>query len=143
MVIGLLHDDETLLIGLTVQIFNSKFSPPLDDTLTPIYSLGSNKITQYRLRTVISNCLKQINESNLEEEEIDNIFLKKEISDLNIKDALKIIHNPSIEDDILKIKNFEHPAQKRLIIEELVTNLIGVKISTDKIDRMTAPWQCI
>mgnify|MGYP006078626159 FL=1 len=127
------------VIHPSYKIFNSKFSPPLDDTLTPIYSLGSNKITQYRLRTVISNCLKQINESNLEEEEIDNIFLKKEISDLNIKDALKIIHNPSIEDDILKIKNFEHPAQKRLIIEELVTNLIGVKISTDKIDRMTAP----
>ena len=73
------------------------------------------------------------------EEEIDNIFSKNKISNLNIKEALKIIHNPSVEDDILKIKNFEHPAQKRLIIEELVTNLIGVKISTDKIDKMIAP----
>jgi|TARA_B100001094_G_scaffold74244_1_gene70587 ATP-dependent DNA helicase RecG len=127
------------VIHPSYKVFNSKFRPPLDDTLTPIYSIGSNKITQYRLRTVISNCLKKIDESNLEEEEIDNIFSKNKISNLNIKEALKIIHNPSVEDDILKIKNFEHPAQKRLIIEELVTNLIGVKISTDKIDKMIAP----
>ena len=37
------------------KIFNSKFRPPLDNTLTPVYSLGSSKITQYRLRSIIHN----------------------------------------------------------------------------------------
>ena len=120
------------------KIFNSKFRPPLDDTLTPVYSLGSSKITQYRLRTIILNCLKKINESSLNEQNIDQIFFDQNISKLSIKEALKIIHSPSVKDDIIKIKQFEHPAQKRLIIEELITNLIGVKISTKKIDKMVA-----
>ena len=120
------------------KIFNSKFRPPLDDTLTPVYSLGSSKITQYRLRTIILNCLKKINESNLNEQNIDKTFFDQNISRLSIKEALKIIHSPSVKDDIVKIKQFEHPAQKRLIIEELITNLIGVKISTKKIDKMVA-----
>ena len=120
------------------KIFNSKFRPPLDNTLTPVYSLGSSKITQYRLRSIINNCLKKINESNLNEEEIDKTFLSQNISKLSIREALKIIHNPSVSDDILKIKQFEHPALKRLIIEELITNLIGVKISTKKVDKMKA-----
>ena len=120
------------------KIFNSKFRPPLDNTLTPVYSLGSSKITQYRLRSIIHNCLEKIDESNLNEEEIDKTFSSQNISKLSIKEALKIIHNPSVSDDILKIKQFEHPAQKRLIIEELITNLIGVKISTKKIDKMKA-----
>ena len=120
------------------KIFNSKFRPPLDDTLTPVYSLGSSKITQYRLRTIILNCLKKINESNLNEQNIDKTFFDQNISKLSIKEALKVIHSPSVKDDIIKIKQFEHPAQKRLIIEELITNLIGVKISTKKIDKMVA-----
>ena len=120
------------------KIFNSKFRPPLDDTLTPVYSLGSSKITQYRLRTIILNCLKKINESNLNEQNIDKTFFDRNISKLSIKEALKIIHSPSVKDDIIKIKQFDHPAQKRLIIEELITNLIGVKISTKKIDKMVA-----
>ena len=120
------------------KIFNSKFRPPLDDTLTPVYSLGSSKITQYRLRTIILNCLKKINESNLNEQNIDKTFFDQNISKLSIKEALKIIHSPSVKDDIIKIKQFDHPAQKRLIIEELITNLIGVKISTKKIDKMVA-----
>ena len=120
------------------KIFNSKFRPPLDDTLTPVYSLGSSKITQYRLRTIILNCLKKINESSLNEQNIDQTFFDHNISKLSIKEALKIIHSPSVKDDIIKIKQFEHPAQKRLIIEELITNLIGVKISTKKIDKMVA-----
>jgi ATP-dependent DNA helicase RecG len=66
------------------------------------------------------------------------LFLIENISKLSIKEALKIIHSPSVKDDIIKIKQFDHPAQKRLIIEELITNLIGVKISTKKIDKMVA-----
>ena len=81
---------------------------------------------------------KKINESDLNDENIDKTFSNQKISNLSIKNALKIIHNPSIEDDIIKIKQFEHPAQKRLIIEELITNLIGVKISTKKVDEMKA-----
>ena len=37
------------------KIFSSNQRPPLDNTLTPIYSIGSSKITQYRLRSVIKN----------------------------------------------------------------------------------------
>ena len=121
------------------KLFNTDRRPPLDNTLTPIYSVGSSKITQYRLRNIIKNCLGKIENKSSLERKIDEAFIEKKVSNLSIKEALNIIHGPSIEDDILKIKSFNHPAQKRLIVEELLTNLIGVKISTKKIDAMKSP----
>ena len=121
------------------KIFTSNQRPPLDNTLTPIYSIGSSKISQFRLRNIIKNCINKIPSEDSSEKKIDDVFYKNNISKLSIKESLQIIHSPSIKDEILKIKNFSHPAQKRLIVEELLTNLIGVKISTKRIDKLISP----
>ena len=121
------------------KIFTSNQRPPLDNTLTPIYSVGSSKISQFRLRNIIKNCINKIPNEDSSEKKIDDVFYKNNISKLSIKESLQIIHSPSIKDEILKIKNFSHPAQKRLIVEELLTNLIGVKISTKRIDKLISP----
>ena len=120
------------------KIFESSKRPILDDTLTPIYSLGSTNLTQFRTRNIIKECLKEIEYLNLNEVEIDSIFRKQKISSLSVKDALLKIHNPSVDDDIIKINNYKHEAQERLIIEELATNLIGVKIASEKINKLRA-----
>ena len=121
------------------KIFTSNQRPPLDNTLTPIYSVGSSKISQFRLRNIIKNCINKIPSEDSSEKKIDDVFYTNNISELSIKESLQIIHSPSIKDEILKIKNFSHPAQKRLIVEELLTNLIGVKISTKRIDKLISP----
>ena len=121
------------------KIFTSNQRPPLDNTLTPIYSVGSSKISQFRLRNIIKNCINKIPNEDSSEKKIDDVFYTNNISELSIKESLQIIHSPSIKDEILKIKNFSHPAQKRLIVEELLTNLIGVKISTKRIDKLISP----
>ena len=121
------------------KIFTSNQRPPLDNTLTPIYSVGSSKISQFRLRNIIKNCINKIPNEDSSEKKIDDVFYTNNISELSIKESLQIIHSPSIKDEILKIKNFSHPAQKRLIVEELLTNLIGVKISTKRIDNLISP----
>ena len=120
------------------KIFASSKRPSLDNSLTPIYSLGSSKLTQFRTRNIIKECLKEIDELNLNEKEIDSIFTQKKISSLSVKDALLKIHSPSVEDDIIKINSYKHEAQERLIIEELATNLIGVKIASEKINKLKA-----
>ena len=120
------------------KIFESSKRPILDDTLTPIYSLGSTNLTQFRTRNIIKECLKEIEYLNLNEVEIDSIFRKQKISSLSVKDALLKIHNPSVDDDIIKINNYKHEAQERLIVEELATNLIGVKIASEKINKLRA-----
>jgi len=121
------------------KIFTSNQRPPLDNTLTPIYSVGSSKISQFRLRNIIKNCINKIPSEDSSEKKIDDVFYTNNVSELSIKESLQIIHSPSIKDEILKIKNFSHPAQKRLIVEELLTNLIGVKISTKRIDKLISP----
>ena len=118
------------------KIFASSKRPVLDNTLTPIYSLGSTKLTQFRARNIIKECLKEIEELNLNEKEIDSIFKQQKISSLSVKDALLKIHSPSVEDDIIKINSYKHEAQERLIVEELATNLIGVKIASEKINKL-------
>jgi len=120
------------------KIFASSKRPVLDNTLTPIYSLGSTKLTQFRARNIIKECLKEIEELNLNEKEIDSIFKQQKISSLSVKDALLKIHSPSVEDDIIKINSYKHEAQERLIVEELATNLIGVKIASEKINKLKA-----
>ena len=120
------------------KIFESSKRPILDDTLTPIYSLGSTNLTQFRTRNIIKECLKEIEYLNLNEVEIDSIFRTQKISSLSVKDALIKIHNPSVDDDIIKINNYKHEAQERLIVEELATNLIGVKIASEKINKLRA-----
>ena len=120
------------------KIFESSKRPILDDTLTPIYSLGSTNLTQFRTRNIIKECLKEIEYLNLNEVEIDSIFRTQKISSLSVKDALLKIHNPSVDDDIIKINNYKHEAQERLIVEELATNLIGVKIASEKINKLRA-----
>ena len=93
------------------KIFASSKRPALDNTLTPIYSLGSSKMTQFRARNIIKECLKEIEELNLNEKEIDSIFKQKKISSLSVKDALLKIHSPSVDDDITKINSYKHEAK--------------------------------
>lgn len=120
------------------KIFESSKRPLLDNTLTPIYSLGSSKLTQYRTRNIIKECLKELDVIDLNEKAIDKLLKEKRMNSFSIKEALEKIHNPEIKDDVLKINSFKHEAQERLIIEELATNLIGVKIASKKIDKLKA-----
>ena len=86
--------------------------PPLDNTLTPIYSVGSSKISQFRLRNIIKNCINKIPNEDSSEKKIDDVFYTNNISELSIKESLQIIHSPSVKDEILKIKNFSSCSKK-------------------------------
>ena len=119
------------------KIFASSKRPVLDNTLPNLFSWFI-KNTQFRARNIIKECLKEIEELNLNEKEIDSIFKQQKISSLSVKDALLKIHSPSVDDDIIKINSYKHEAQERLIVEELATNLIGVKIASEKINKLKA-----
>ena len=72
------------------KIFTSNQRPPLDNTLTPIYSIGSSKISQFRLRNIIKNCINKIPSEDSSEKKIDDVFYKNNISKLSIKESLQI-----------------------------------------------------
>lgn len=74
------------------KIFTSNQRPPLDNTLTPIYSVGSSKISQFRLRNIIKNCINKIPSEDSSEKKIDDVFYTNNISELSIKESLSLIH---------------------------------------------------
>jgi len=48
------------------------------------------------------------------------------LPDLN--QAIRTLHQPQPTDDLQQIKRFEHPAQQRLIIEELISQQVGLQM---------------
>ena len=67
------------------KLFSTDRRPPLDNTLTPIYSVGSSKITQYRLRNIIKNCLEKIKNKSSLESKIDEVFIEKKFQTYLLK----------------------------------------------------------
>ena len=93
----------------------------IEPTLTPVYPLTAG---------VYQNALKKWIDAALETlEHLDVIDVLAPLIGAglpNLKSALKTLHHPQVGDDLDKIANVEHPAQQRLIIEELCAQQLSL-----------------
>lgn len=94
--------------------------------LTPIYSLTKN-LSQYEIRTIIQNCLKQLDDDNFPE------LIPKELSKEKntLLDAIMFLHNPE-RDAYQDLMHHRHPAQIRVIKEELLAHNLKLMIIKHK-----------
>ena len=102
------------------QVFSKDEEPKIEDHLTPIYPSTSN-LQQGRLRKIIQESIVYCKKNNLLEEiwETDH---KEGFKDL--LSALSFIHNPPTETSLELLSSGQHPAQKKLIKEELVAHIL-------------------
>src|SRR6202008_2955608 len=94
---------------------------PAEDRFTPIYPLTAG-VTQPRLRALIDQALA-----------LAPTFaeLKPELPGLaapSTLDALRAIHQPQTADDLQRLRSFTHPAQGRLIDEELLAHQLCMRL---------------
>ncbi|MPQ76447.1 ATP-dependent DNA helicase RecG [Hydrogenovibrio sp. JE_KL2] len=124
------------MVHPTYQLFAADKPPALEDTLSPIYPTteGLGQPSLLKLMTQAVALLKQYPlDEGIPNELLDSLQLP------GINQALLTLHQPQPEDDLFQIKQFEHPAQKRLILEELMTSQMSLLLMRQSEKKYDAP----
>ena len=102
------------------QVFSKDEEIEIEDHLTPIYPSTSN-LQQGRIRKMIQESILYCQKNDLLKE-----YWEKDNGD-NFEDllsALTFIHNPPTETNLELLSSCQHPAQRKLIKEELVAHIL-------------------
>ncbi|MCP1438985.1 ATP-dependent DNA helicase RecG [Erwinia persicina] len=93
----------------------------LQETLTPVYSTTEG-IRQATLRNLTDQALKLLDTCPVAE------LLPQELSQgmISLPDALRMLHRPPPDMALVDLENGRHPAQRRLIMEELLAHNLSM-----------------
>lgn len=106
---------------------------PLPQTqLTAIYP-ATEGLTQPKIRDFINQAL-QHHADNLPE-----LLPEKFTNGYALKQALEYIHHPPLDANMIQLAQGQHPAQQRLIFEELVSHQISLLTRRAYIQQISAP----
>ena len=103
----------------------SDAAAPLEETLTPIYPLTEG-VAQGRLRALITQALKEL-DSAVVRDWIPQEALRP-LGLPSLKDALRYVHCPPREVNVVELASGRHPAQRRLAFEELLAHHLSLKL---------------
>lgn len=109
----------------------------LQETLTPIYSTTEG-IRQATLRKLTDQALKLLEVSAISE------LLPPTLSKgmLSLKEALRTLHRPPPDTELTELESGRHPAQKRLIMEELLAHnlsMLAVRAGAQRYHALSMP----
>ncbi|WNC68324.1 ATP-dependent DNA helicase RecG [Thalassotalea nanhaiensis] len=102
----------------------------VEETLTPVYPT-TDGLRQISLRNICDQALLRLQRGNIEELLPDNFFAEP----ISLSQAIKLIHRPPPDVSITLIEEGRHPAQLRLIKEELLAHnlsMLKLRQSSDK-----------
>ncbi|WP_294949923.1 ATP-dependent DNA helicase RecG, partial [Sulfurivirga sp.] len=105
------------------RLFDGGRRPPLDETLTPVYP-STEGVGQTTWRKLTDQALSLLQQYPLPELLPPALLADIQLPALN--DALRTVHRPQPDDDLDALMEQRHPAQQRLIIEELIAHQLGL-----------------
>lgn len=94
---------------------------PVEETLTPVYP-STDGLRQISLRSLTEQALTRLQRGQVEELLPANIFNEQ----YSLSEALTIIHRPPPEVSVEQLEQGRHPAQQRLIKEELLAHNLSM-----------------
>lgn len=103
---------------------------PVEETLTPVYPT-TDGLRQITLRNLTEQALERLKRGTVEEL-LPNEFINEPYT---LAEALTIIHRPTPDIAVSQFENGKHPAQLRLIKEELLAHnlsMLKLRQSSDK-----------
>ncbi|WP_343858919.1 ATP-dependent DNA helicase RecG [Aliiglaciecola litoralis] len=107
----------------------------LEEALTPVYP-ATEGIKQITLRNLTEQALAKLSKGGLADLMPDNLYP----SQVSLNDALMLVHRPSPDVSMALLEEGKHPAQQRLIIEELLAhNLSVLKVRKQSKRQQTFP----
>ncbi|TRY34023.1 ATP-dependent DNA helicase RecG [Aliiglaciecola sp. M165] len=93
----------------------------LEESLTPVYPTTEG-IKQITLRNLTEQALKSLKNGGLAELLPEKLYANQ----ISLSDALKLVHRPPPDIVLSSLEEGQHPAQNRLIIEELLAHHLSV-----------------
>ena len=114
------------------RLADSVDSLTVDDTLTPVYGLTAG-VTQGRLRRLIARALQLAAHEPSLSAPLPGLPAPDSLS------ALRVIHAPVTEQDCRLLLAREHPAQQRLIQEELLAHQLCLRLARQALRYRPAP----
>lgn len=111
---------------------------PLEPTLTPIYP-ATEGITQQRLRLLHEQCLEYLKQNRIDFDDLLPSAWLQQWQLPSLKDALLFLHNPPRHTALASLEAATHPAQKRLILEELLAHQLSLHKIRAQIQSEPAP----
>ena len=93
----------------------------LEDSLTPVYPTTEG-VKQLTLRNLTEQALKQLDKGALQELLPTGLYENQ----VSLTDALHLVHRPPPDVIIEDLDEGRHPAQKRLVIEELLAHHLSM-----------------
>ena len=106
---------------------------PLPQTeLTAIYP-STDGLTQPKLRDYVKQALAQYSA------DLPELLPEKFTNGYALKQALHYIHHPPVDANMLQLARAAHPAQQRLIFEELVAHQVSLLTRRAYIQKISAP----
>ena len=113
------------IVHPTYQVFHADKPPELEQTLTPVYPMTEG-LGQLTLLKLIKQAIILLKQYPLAEALEDSLLVEMGLPKIN--QALLTLHEPKPSDDLMAIKQFNHPAQQRLIFEELLTSQLSLQM---------------
>ena len=108
---------------------------PVKESLTPVYP-KTDGVHQTLLRNIAEQVLVRLNDNDVPEWLPASLIKEKGFP--NLSQALKTIHNPEPDISLSSIEAVEHPAQQRLIFEELLAYRLSIMQYREKARRYQA-----
>ncbi|WP_040727264.1 ATP-dependent DNA helicase RecG [Thiomicrorhabdus sp. Kp2] len=124
------------MVHPSYQFINPNDAPTLETTLTPTYPTTEG-LGQASLLKLMNQAIDLLREHPLKELLPNTLLNELQLPDLN--HALLTLHQPQPEDDLRQIKQFTHPAQQRLIVEELISQQAGLQLLRQTEQKRVAP----
>ena len=93
----------------------------MEETLTPVYPTTEG-VNQLTLRKLSQQALEQLSKGALADYLPDKLYPNQ----LSLKDALFLVHRPPADVSIEQLSEGQHPAQKRLVVEELLAHHLSM-----------------
>ena len=115
-------------------LVNENIASEVEETLTPIYPTTEG-LKQNSLRQLTDQAIQHLQQNKVEEL-IPTALLSHPIS---LLDALMTVHRPAPDADMTQLEQRTHPAQQRLIIEELLAQQISMLVLRDQAQQYKAP----
>ena len=93
----------------------------LEDSLTPVYP-ATDGVRQITLRNLTEQALIELDKGGLAELLPEGLYSQQ----ISLKEALFLVHRPPPNVEMMQLEEGKHPAQQRLIIEELLAHQLSV-----------------
>ncbi|WP_321325557.1 ATP-dependent DNA helicase RecG [Thiomicrorhabdus sp.] len=124
------------MVHPSYQFIKPNDEPILETTLTPTYPTTEG-LGQATILKLIHQAIDLLKEQPLKELLPKTLLDELQLPLLN--HALLTLHQPQPNDDLGKIKQFTHPAQQRLIVEELISQQAGLQLLRQTEQKRIAP----